>query len=374
MAKKQTEEKVEIYDGGEDDSEQVEVQEEVKEEKPKKEKVIKEDKNAIKRQKMLEAVEEGNRVAEQSKKMLSGGAMIMEGAFAKIHTYIQAIGTGYSTGLLVLGEAGLGKSFSVRKALNKLNISYEVVEAYITPPELFLALFRCRKKGKILLLDDCHKLLEDPRCLSYLKCALASTQELNNGRTVTNATQKPLQDPISGIYVPNTFPFEGNVIILTNVLNEKNSHIKAVISRLDHVKLVFSEEQKFKIMDEIIKLPYSSTTEDERKYCLEYLHNNSKMCPKYVINLRTLKKLFDYYLFCKASNNNVFDASTFDLMGRGLLDLDNDGVDDSDIICARELEKRGDLSREEKCQEFMRLQEKARATYFRVLERAGITN
>ena len=82
--------------------------------------------------------------------------------------------------------------------------------------------------------------------------------QLNKGRVVTNATQKPLQDPISGAYVPNSFLFEGNVIILTNTLNEKNSHIKAVISRLDHVKLEFSEEQKFRIMDEIVKSPYSN--------------------------------------------------------------------------------------------------------------------
>jgi hypothetical protein len=357
--------------GGES-GEEVEV--EIKRGKVKKVKEVKVDKNAVKRQLMLEAVEEGARVVEASKKGMTAGKMIMEGAFAKINLYINSIYSGYSTGLIVLGSAGLGKSFTVRKALAELSIDYEVVEAYITPPELFLALYRCRKKGKVLLLDDCHKLLEDARCLSYLKCALASTQEMNKNRVVTNATQKPLQDPVSGMYVPNSYLFEGNVIILTNVLNEKNSHIKAVMSRLDHVKLVFTDEQKFKIMEEIIKLSYSLTTEDERRYCLRYLEENSKMCSRDVINFRTLKKLFDYYMCCKASNKGVFDASNFDVMGRGLLDLDNDGVDDADIICAKMLEGRVDLvTRKDKEREFIKLQGKSHATYHRTLERAGIT-
>lgn len=358
-----------------DDEEEKPVKEKkVKAEKEIKVKEPKEDKNAEKRKLMLEAVEEGNRVIARVKKSMTSGQMIMEGAFAKIRLYINSIYSGYSTGLIVLGSAGLGKSFTVREVLAELNIDYEVVEAYITPPELFLALYRCRKKGKVLLLDDCHKLLEDARCLSYLKCALASTQELNRNRVVTNATQKPLQDPVSGIYVPNSYLFEGNVIILTNVLNEKNSHIKAVMSRLDHVKLVFTEEQKFKIMEEIIKRPYVTTTEEERRYCLRYLEENSKMCSKDVINFRTLKKLFDYYMCCKASNKDVFDASNFDVMGRGLLDMDNDGVDDADIICAKMLEAREDLpTRKMKELEFINLQGKSHASYFRTLERAGIT-
>jgi hypothetical protein len=349
----------------------------VKEKKVKEVKVkeVKEDKNAIKRQLMQEAVEEGNRVVNESKKGMTAGKMIMEGAFAKINLYINSIYSGYSTGLIVLGSAGLGKSFTVRKALAELNINYEVVEAYITPPELFLALYRCRKKGRVLLLDDCHKLLEDARCLSYLKCALASTQEMNKNRVVTNATQKPLQDPVSGLYVPNSYLFEGNVIILTNVLNEKNSHIKAVMSRLDHVKLVFTDEQKFKIMEEIIKLPYVTTSEEERRYCLKYLEDNSKMCSRDIINFRTLKKLFDYYMCCKASNKGVFDSSNFDVMGRGLLDMDNDGVDDADIICVKMLENSSNEfpTRKDKEREFIRLQGKSHASYYRTLDRAGIT-
>jgi len=270
----------------------------------------------------------------------------------------------------VVNDIIVHNSYTTRKSLKNLGIQYECIEAYVTPPELFLALYRCRQKGKILVCDDCHKLLEDPRCLSYLKSALASTEELNKGRVVTNATQKPLQDPISGQYVPNSFFFDGSVIILTNSLNDKSAHIKAVLSRLDRVRLSLSEEQKFKIMHEIIKTSYSSLTVDERDYCLQYLQDNSGICPKYLINLRTLKKLFDYYLFCKSKGS--FDSTSFDVMGRGLLETDNDGVDDADLVCVQELEKHGELNREEKCEEFIKLQNKSRATYFRVLERTKI--
>ena len=212
-------------------------------------------------------------VVERLLSRKSAGELVMEGAYSKIYNYINAIVKGYSTGLLVLGEPGLGKSFTVRKALNSFNQSFECVEAYITPPELFLALWRCRN-GKVLLLDDCYKLLEDPRCLSYLKSACASTEELNADRVVTNATQKPLQDPISGMYVPNSFIFNGKIIILTNTLNEKSSHIKAVLSRLDRVKLEMNKEQKFSVMKEIVKSKYSSLSLDERingggKECLD---------------------------------------------------------------------------------------------------------
>ena len=201
-----------------------------------------------------------------------------------------------------------------------------------------------------------------------MKCALGSTEELNKGRKISNSTQKAIQDSVNGGYVPNSFFFEGRIIILTNSLNDKSAHVKAVISRLDHVKLVLSDTQKFNIMSEIVKNPYSSLTLSEREYCLNYLQQNASLCPSYLINLRTLKKLYDYYLFCKSTG----DLTGFDVMGRGLLELDNDGIEDSDIMAVREIEKRSDLNREEKSKEFISLTGKSRPTYFRVLDRSGI--
>lgn len=336
-------------------------------------KVVKKSKAELKQEAMLKAVEEGNAVIQSVRKIKTSGEMVLEGAYSKIEKYISSLNRGYSTGLVVLGQAGLGKSFTVENVLKDKNMDFESIEAYITPPELFLALWRCRRKGKVLKLDDCYGVVENPRCLSYLKSALASTQQRNANRVITNGTQKPLQDPISGIYVPNSFVFEGTVIIITNALPSKGEHIKAVLSRCDFVTLEFTDAQKFKIMDEIIKKPYDDTSVDERQYCLEYLEENSKMCPKYKLNFRTLKKLFEYYLFNKDSRD-VLDKSSFDIMARGLLELDNDGIDDADIVCAKELETHGELSREEKCEEFIRLQDKSRATYFRVLDRAGINH
>lgn len=337
-------------------------------------KIVKKSRAELKNEAILKAVEEGNAVIKSVRQIKTSGEMVLEGAYSKIEKYISSLNRGYSTGLVVLGQAGLGKSFTVENVLKDKNMDFESIEAYITPPELFLALWRCRRKGKVLKLDDCYGVVENPRCLSYLKSALASTQQRNANRVITNGTQKPLQDPISGIYIPNSFVFEGTVIIITNTLPSKGEHIKAVLSRCDFVTLEFTDVQKFKIMDEIIKKPYDDTSVDERRYCLEYLMENSKMCPKYKLNFRTLKKLFEYYLFNKDVTSGVLDKSSFDIMARGLLELDNDGIDDADIVCAKELETHGELNREEKCEQFMKLQDKSRATYFRVLDRAGINH
>lgn len=333
-------------------------------------KEVKKSRKELRAEELQKVISESDKVLDNWKKSVSPGNLIMDGAYAKINKYLRAVKSGYSTGLLILGEPGLGKSFTVEKSLKNLDQDFECVESYITPPELFIALYRCR--NKVLWLDDCLGAIDNPRCLSYLKSALASTGELNSNRKITNATQKPLQDPISGAYIPNTFIFNGKIVICTNSLTETNKHVKAVLSRLDHVKLVLSDDQKFRIMEEIVNTPYSKLSRDERVYCLDYLKKNSSMCPRYLLNLRTQKKLYDYYLFCKL--DGLFDEASFDIMARGLLELDNDGVEDSDIILVKKLEERGDLNREEKAEEFMSLTGKGRATYFRVYDRSGLNH
>lgn len=138
--------------------------------------------------------------------------------------YLSMVTKNIQPGLMVCGAPGIGKTYNVLQFLknnayvNKVNL--RIIKGACTAVELYTELFKMRKKGDILLIDDADTLVgpkapEDT--LSILKAALDSTS-MGPGKLVTYKSSRRIvttsQD--DEYQIPQEFYYNGSIIILTN--------------------------------------------------------------------------------------------------------------------------------------------------------------
>ena len=154
---------------------------------------------------------------------------------------------------IISGQGGLGKTYSVIKALEDAGMknitdlasfevgtlidtkrSYRVVKGYSTAKGLFRTLQE--SNGCTIVFDDCDSILRDPVALNLLKGALDSYGE----RYISwNAD-------IRDDDLDKTFKFTGQVIFITNVSSEKLD--QAVKSRAMVVDLSMTRDEMLERM------------------------------------------------------------------------------------------------------------------------------
>ena len=145
--------------------------------------------------------------------------------FEFLADYVDMVADGDRKSTIVVGEGGLGKSFTVMNRLAKkgmknvadmeigANVMYDidrttfvVVKGYSTAKGLFRTLYENR--GRLIVFDDCDSILKDPTAANLLKAALDSYDE----RWVTwNAESFGESD------LPKSFQFLGGVIFISNM-------------------------------------------------------------------------------------------------------------------------------------------------------------
>ena len=157
---------------------------------------------------------------------------------------------------IISGEGGLGKTYSVIKAMNDagmknitdlasfqvgssidLRKSYRVVKGYSTAKGLFRTLQE--SNGSTIVFDDCDSILKDPVALNLLKGALDSF-----GDRYISWNSDMRDDDLD-----KTFKFTGQIIFITNVSLDRLD--QAVKSRAMCVDLSMSEDQKLERMEVI---------------------------------------------------------------------------------------------------------------------------
>lgn len=161
---------------------------------------------------------------------------------------------------IISGEGGLGKTYSVIKALKDngmkdvtdlaafevgsgidLRKSYRVVKGYSTAKGLFRTLQECN--GSTIVFDDCDSILKDPVALNLLKGALDSY-----GDRYISWNADIRDDDLD-----KTFKFTGQVIFITNVTLDRLD--QAVRSRAMCVDLSMTQDQKLDRMEVIAQAP-----------------------------------------------------------------------------------------------------------------------
>ena len=144
--------------------------------------------------------------------------------------------------LLVLGQAGLGKTHSVTKTIEENGLSekdYIFFKGYSTARGLYNTLFD--NNGKLIVFDDCDSVLEDKVAINILKSALDSYDR----RTISWMAKMTKGDEY-----PNQFDFTGRIIFISNKSKDKIDG--AVLSRSLSVDLSMTPDDKVERMSAIL--------------------------------------------------------------------------------------------------------------------------
>jgi hypothetical protein len=181
--------------------------------------------------------------------------------------------------MIITGEGGLGKSYIVSQEVAKKQLTegydYIIVKGYSTARGLYRTLYE--NSDKLIIFDDCDEVLKDATAKNILKGALDSYDV----RKINWITSKELPD------LPNEFEFEGQIIFISNLAQEKIE--QALLSRSMSIDLSMTTEVKIERMRAILPKIKPSVPLDLKEECLNLVEEYKDQCGD--LNFRTLIKV-----------------------------------------------------------------------------------
>jgi hypothetical protein len=178
--------------------------------------------------------------------------------FGFVSDMVTMLANGAQSSVVVTGPGGLGKSYTVTKALTAngfkdmsildgefqvgqrvTNKKFIVVKGYSTPKGLYRLLYE--NKDGVIVFDDCDSVLKDPVSLNLLKGALDSYSR----RIISWRADIRDED------LPTSFEFKGRVIFISNLASSQID--QAIITRSMAVDLSMTTQQKIDRMRFILE-------------------------------------------------------------------------------------------------------------------------
>jgi hypothetical protein len=168
--------------------------------------------------------------------------------------FLNGIRDKHLRGLIISGTPGSSKSHLTREILyGAPNTEPAYVRGHITPLEVYKILYDNRDENKICIFDDCDAVFNEGSSRDVLKGAL----DTDNIRQVNWNTSRV------GHNYPNSFRFDGRIVIITNANMRKNVHVKAVLDRMHYYRIELSYEEKLvKIIEIMQNRDYIMDTKD----------------------------------------------------------------------------------------------------------------
>ena len=160
--------------------------------------------------------------------------------YYELKELMKTLVNGNINGLLVLGEAGLGKTYQVNKMLQELGKKYgedyAVLSSYATPLEFYQFLYH--NSEKVIVLDDLLKLLDNDIAKGILLSALWSISPDTPRIVNYNSSTSKLD-------VPTQFEFKGKIIWC---LNKIPNELAPLLSRIFKYEMKFTYSQKLNLI------------------------------------------------------------------------------------------------------------------------------
>jgi hypothetical protein len=138
--------------------------------------------------------------------------------YAKLEEYAEKFAEGFFNLLLLIGDAGIAKSQTVKRALGKDALW---VEGSASAFGIYQALYENR--GRHVILDDVDSLYTDRDCVRLLKC-LCQTDPVKSVSWYTGATGV-------GKDIPRQFETSSKVIVIANEWKTLSENVRAVENR-----------------------------------------------------------------------------------------------------------------------------------------------
>jgi len=176
--------------------------------------------------------------------------------------FIMNVVKGVHPHAILQGPPGLGKSYVVSQALKKANKvegdDYIVIKGHITPLQLYATLYMFRRKGQVVVLDDCDDVLCKETGLEVLKAACDTDYRkvtwVSSATPVVNGTQI------------NDFVFNGTIIVCSNISvvtgrgGRRDRSAQAFLSRLTYWDLRLGKRERMyaQIFNLVVNADYLS--------------------------------------------------------------------------------------------------------------------
>jgi hypothetical protein len=198
--------------------------------------------------------------------------------FGFVEKLVGMVASGVQQSAVITGRGGLGKTYTVSKALSAggyTDISgcdtmeidpefnaFRVVKGYSSPRGLYRTLYE--NNNGVIVFDDCDSVLENPASLNVLKAALDSYDQ----RIVTWNVEAKGDD------LPTSFEFTGGIIFISN--KAQNEIDQAIRSRSMLVDLTMTPDEMVERMCYIASQPsfMPEFGDDEKMDALEFLSEN----------------------------------------------------------------------------------------------------
>lgn len=194
---------------------------------------------------------------------------------------------GNSTGLLLWGKGGLGKTYSIIRAFKEEGVDFVYSCGFSTTLQFYNFLYNNRDKN--IIFDDISNILKSYSILDLLKSALYSPKGV---RIVHYGTTSPK------LSVPSKFEFTGTITILINQLRENNEDLKAVADRILSYELKMDYKDIIKVIFELARQEYKNLTKEERFKIANWIKDNTTPATEN-LNLRLLFKVYEIFRYDK---------------------------------------------------------------------------
>lgn len=171
--------------------------------------------------------------------------------FEFVTQLVDMVAKGNANSVLITGPGGLGKTHTVKEALQANGMedvssfeteapskAYKMIKGYSTAKGLYRELYMNR--DSVLVFDDCDDVLKDATAMNLLKGALDSYDK----RVISwNADMK--DDDL-----PRSFVFHGRVIFISNMRREQIAN--ALLTRAYCIDLKMTSDQKVERMQHMV--------------------------------------------------------------------------------------------------------------------------
>ena len=174
----------------------------------------------------------------------------METVTAMTKSFVQ-IGSAVR-GLLIPGNAGIGKTHFVKRAFIETGTTESVdyvKGGSVTAPSIYYKLWLNRERGRVLVLDDVDLIHKSKSEVSAILDLFKGATELEKGEKVLTWLRASQNQLFKENEVPMEFDFQGSIIWITNENQESlvkscGPHWQAISSRFRQVPVWLNDQEK----------------------------------------------------------------------------------------------------------------------------------
>jgi len=204
-----------------------------------------------------------------------------------VRDYATSVAKGFKTGLFLYGNGGAGKSYTVLRQLESLQVGYRLYNSRMTGKGLFLSLQSA--PDAVFVLEDIERLTKQADAQGVLRAALWAQPGHDRVVTWTTATDGPLE-----------VPFRGGLILISNRPLADLPELRALATRIEVHRLEVSDAELTALMRDLATRGFRHQDKmvigpEECTQVTEYLLRECSAagCP---LDLRLQQKSFQTYL------------------------------------------------------------------------------